>query len=168
MREVMEMPFFDKTVTRLGSLFNLVASASLFAMMMLTCLDVSMRYFLNRPISGTYDIVSLLGAVVGSFALPYTMLKKGHVAVEILIQSLSIRKRLVIETSTHILGVLLFLALVWQCIVLAVDMKAAGEVTPTMLIPFYPIVYCMALCFFVLCLAILVNLHQIWLKRANQ
>lgn len=164
----MKVPFFEKTVTRLSSLFNLLASASLFAMILLTCLDISMRYFFSRPIIGTYDLVSLMGAVLASFALPYTMLEKGHVAVEILIQSLSKGKQLVIETATHAVGIVLFLVLVWQCILLALDMKAAGEVTPTLLLPFYPIVYCMAVCFFVLCLAILLNLLHIWLKRARQ
>lgn len=146
----------------------MVASASLFAMILLTCLDVSMRYFFSRPITGTYDLVSLMGAVIAAFAMPYTMLEKAHVSVEILIKALSNRKQLVIETATHAAGIILFLILVWQCIVLALDMKAAGEVTPTLLLPFYPIVYCMAACFFVLSLAILVNLLDIWLKRVKK
>jgi TRAP-type C4-dicarboxylate transport system permease small subunit len=159
---------FEKTVTGLGSLFKMVASAALLAIMLLTCLDVSMRYFFGRPMAGTYDLVSLLGAVLASFAMPFTMLQKGHVAVEILVQSLSRGKQLIIETVTHVLGILLFLVLVWQFIVLAMDMKAAGEVTPTLLVPFYPILYCMAICFFGLCLAILVNLLHIWVKRASR
>ena len=162
------MPSFKKTTMRFSSVFNMVASASLFAMILLTCLDVSLRYFFNRPITGTYDLVGLLGAVIAAFSMPYTMLEKGHVAVEILIQQLSDRKRLVIETATHTVGMVLCLALVWQCIVLARDMKTAGEVTPTLLLPFYPIVYCMAACFFLLCLAILVNLLDIWLKRGEK
>lgn len=164
----MKVPFFEKTVTGVGSFFNLIASASLLAMILLTCLDVCMRYFFSRPIIGTYDLVSLMGAVLAAFALPYTMLEKGHVAVDLLIQSLSRRKQLVVETATHTVAIVLFLVLVWQCILLALDMRAAGEVTPTLLLPFYPIVYCMAVCFFVLCLAILVNLLQIWLKRTRQ
>jgi TRAP-type C4-dicarboxylate transport system permease small subunit len=136
-------------------------------MMLLSCADILMRYLFSKPITGTYDLVSLMGAVLASFAMPYTMLKKGHVAVEILINSLSEGKRLIIETFTHLLGISLFLVLVWQAILLSRDMKAAGEVTPTLLLPFYPIVYCMAVCFFGLCLAILVNLLLIWTKRAN-
>ncbi len=165
---VMKASYFEKTVTGLGSWFNKVASASLLAIMLLTCLDVSMRYFFNRPMAGTYDLVSLLGAVLASFAMPFTMLQKGHVAVEILIQSLSSGKQLIIETVTHVLGILLFLLLVWQSIVLALDMKAAGEVTPTLLVPFYPILICMAICFFGLCLAILVNLLHIWVRSATR
>jgi TRAP-type C4-dicarboxylate transport system permease small subunit len=163
----MKVPFFEKAVTGFSSWFNMVASASLVVMMLLTCADVFMRYVFNSPITGTYDLVSLMGAVLASFAMPYTMLKKGHVAVAILIQSLSRGKQLIIETFTHLLGISLFLVLVWQAILLSRDMKAAGEVTPTLLLPFYPIVYCMAVCFFALCLAILVNLLHIWTKRAN-
>ncbi len=102
-----------------------------------------------------------------AFAMPYTMLKKGHVAVELLVQSLSKGKQLVVETFSHLLGIFLFLVLVRQAVLLAMDMKAAGEVTPTLLLPFYPIVYCMALCFLFLSLAIMVNLLQVWIKRAK-
>ncbi len=163
----MKVTFFEKAVTGFSSLFNMVASASLVVMMLLSCSDIFMRYLFNSPITGTYDIVGLSGAVLASFAMPYTMLKKGHVAVEILIQSLSRGKQLIIGTFTHLLGISLFLVLIWQAILLSRDMKAAGEVTPTLLLPFYPIVYCMAVCFFGLCLAILVNLLHVWTKRAK-
>jgi len=163
----MKVSLFEKSVTGFSNAFNIVASASLVGMMLLTCADVVMRYVFSRPIIGTYDLVSLMGAVLASFAMPYTMLKKGHVAVEILIQRLSRGGQLIIETFTHLIGISLFLVLVWQAILLSRDMKAAGEVTPTLLLPFYPIVYCMAICFFGLCLAILVNLLEIWTKRAK-
>ena len=164
----MKVSFFEKAVTGFSSLFNMVASAALVVMMLLTSVDVFMRYLFNHPITGTYDLVGLLGAVLASFAMPYTMLQKGHVAVEILVQSLSRGKQLFIETCTHLFGISLFLVLVWQAVLLSRDMKAAGEVTPTLLLPFYPIVYCMAVCFLGLCLAILVNLLHIWMKRAKE
>jgi TRAP-type C4-dicarboxylate transport system permease small subunit len=148
--------------------FNLFASVSLTAIILLTCLDVSMRYFFNRPLAGTYDLVSLMGAVLAAFAMPYTMLMKGHVAVDLFVRKLSRKKQLAVETVTHVAGILLSLILGWQCFALASDMKSAGEVTPTLLLPFYPIVYAMAVCFFLLCLAILVNLLNIWLEREKE
>jgi TRAP-type C4-dicarboxylate transport system permease small subunit len=163
----MKVSFFEKAVTGLSDFFNMIASAALVLMMVLSCADIFMRYLFSRPITGTYDVVGLSGAVLVSFALPYTMLKKGHVAVELLVQSLSKGKRLVIETFSHLLGISLFLVLVWQAILLSRDMKAAGEVTPTVHLPFYPIVYCMALCFFILSLAIVINLLHVWTKRAK-
>jgi TRAP-type C4-dicarboxylate transport system permease small subunit len=164
----MKMLFFEKTVKLLSSFFNLFAAASLSAIILLTCIDVSMRYFLSRPLAGTYDLVSLMGAVIAAFAMPYTMLMRGHVAVDLFVRKLSHKKQLTVETVTHVVGILLFLILTWQCAGLASDMKAAGEVTPTLLLPFYPIVYCMSVCFFMLCLAILVNLLSIWLERGKE
>ena len=161
------MQLFEKTVKLLSTFFNLFASVSLMAMILLTCIDVSMRYFFNRPIAGTYDLVSLMGAVIAAFAMPYTMLMKGHVAVDLLVRTLSRKKQLAVETTTHLTGIILFLIMVWQCWILGSDMKTAGEVTPTLLLPFYPIVYCMAVCFLMLSLAILVNLLNIWLRGAE-
>jgi TRAP-type C4-dicarboxylate transport system permease small subunit len=164
----MKMRFFEKTVKLLSSFLNLFAAASLAVIILLTCIDVSMRYFFSRPIAGTYDLVSLMGAIIAAFAMPYTMLMRGHVAVDLLVRKLSNQKRLAVETVTHGVGILLFLVLTWQCTGLASDMKAAGEVTPTLLLPFYPVVYAMSVCFFVLCLAILADLLSIWLKRENE
>ncbi len=155
------MDVFKRSVVGLGALFNNIASASMLVMVLLTCTDVFLRYFFNRPLTGTYDLVGLLGAVVVSFAMPYTMLEKGHVAVEILMKRLSKRVQTVIEVVTHVVSISLFLTLCWQSILLARDMEAAGEVTPTLFLPFYPIVYCMAACFFVLCIAIFLNLLNI-------
>ena len=159
------MLFFKKVIKLLSSFLNFFAAASLTAIVVLTCLDVFMRYFFNQPIAATYDLVSLMGAVIAAFAMPYTMLMRGHVAVDLVVRKLSRKKQLAIETLTHMVGIFLFLIMVWQCYVLASDMKAAGEVMPTILLPFYPIVYAMSVCFFVLCLAILVNLFNIWLEK---
>lgn len=162
------MLFFKKSIRLLSSFLNFFAAASLAAIIVLTCLDVFMRYFFNQPIAATYDLVSLMGAVIAAFAMPYTMLMRGHVAVDLVVRKLSRKKQLVVETLTHIVGLILFLIMVWQCYVLASDMKAAGEVMPTILLPFYPIVYAMSVCFFVLCLAILVDLFNIWLEKEKE
>jgi TRAP-type C4-dicarboxylate transport system permease small subunit len=165
---LMKILLFEKIVKLLSSFLNLFASVSLVAMMLLTCMDVSMRYFFNRPLAGIYDIVSLLGVFIAAFALPYTLLKGGHVAVDLLVRILSPKKRLVVETATHVVGIGLFLILSWQSFLLASDMKAVGEVMPTLLLPFHPIVNCMAVCFLGLCLAILVDIFDIWSKKGEK
>jgi TRAP-type C4-dicarboxylate transport system permease small subunit len=164
----MKTSSFDSSVGKVSSGFKLVSSVALLAIMILTCLDITLRYFFSKPIPGAYDAVSLLGAVLVIFSMPYTMLQKGHVAVEILLQNLSRHAQLVIETLTHLLGIALFLVLAWQSVVAALHMRTVGEVTPTLLIPFYPILLGMAVSFFILCLAILVNLRQLWVKSFDR
>jgi TRAP-type C4-dicarboxylate transport system permease small subunit len=58
-----------------------IAGAALAAMMFLTVADVVLRYF-KMPIVGTYEIVSMLGAIVIGFAVPQTTLERGHVLMD--------------------------------------------------------------------------------------
>ncbi len=154
----------DKITCRIGFVFNLVASVALVGMMFLTVTDVFLRYFFNHPLTGVYDLVGLMGVVIAAFSMPYTLMEKGHVAVEFLMQRLSKPAQSIIDTVMHVVGIPLFLTLAWQCMVLAKSMADAGEVTPTLLIPFHPLVYCMAVCFAVLSLSIFTNLVNLWYK----
>ena len=76
------MVFFEKTVAWVSRVFGTIAGWTLVGMMLLTAADVILRAF-RRPILGTYEIVSLLGAIVIAFAMPQTTLQEGHVSVEI-------------------------------------------------------------------------------------
>lgn len=158
----------EKITSRIGFLFNLAASIALVVIVFLTTIDVFLRYFFNHPLTGVYDLVGLMGAVVAAFSMPYTLLQKGHVAVEFLMQRLSKQKQLIIETITHLVSISLFLTIAWQCMILAQEMADTGEVTQTLLLPFYPVVYCMAVCFALLSLAIFTNLLNIWSREGKE
>ncbi len=55
----------------------------LFAMMVLTAADVVGRYVLNAPISGAFEIVQYLMAVVVFAALPVTTANDAHLSVSL-------------------------------------------------------------------------------------
>jgi len=76
-----------KYLTRAGKAFNILACAAVIAMMLLSTADVVLRLF-GKPIPGTYELVGFLGTVVVSFALAFTSIEKGHIAVEILVEKL--------------------------------------------------------------------------------
>jgi TRAP-type C4-dicarboxylate transport system permease small subunit len=118
-----------------------VAAVALIGMMLLTCADVVMRRSINHPIPGTYEIVSLLGTVVISFALAYTTLQKGHIVVEFLMHRLSKRIQRVIDAVNHLLGIMLFVIVAWQSVLYAMDLKKSGEVSMTIQMPIHPFVF---------------------------
>jgi TRAP-type transport system small permease protein len=149
---------FRKWIYAGSKIMDSVACSALMAMMLLTCVDVFMRYIFNNPIIGVYDIVSLLAVITISFALPYSMLSKAHVAVTLFVAHLSQKIQLVFEVFTHVLGIVFFLVLSWQSFILSEHLKTANEVTPTLQISFYPLLYCASACFLLLCVTILVNL----------
>jgi len=117
-----------------GRAFNILACIAVIAMMLLSTADVVMRLF-GKPIPGTYELVGFLGAIVVSFALVFTSMEKGHIAVEILVEKLPQRAQLSIEAVCNLIGALLFGVIAYQAVLYALDMKQSGEVSLTLQMP---------------------------------
>lgn len=135
-------------------------------MMGLTCADIVLRLF-RRPILGTYEIVGFLGAVVASFAMAQTTIERGHVAVQIVVQRFSPRVQEIIYLITHLLSLLLFALLAYECVRYGNDLQASGEVSMTIQLPFFPILYGIALSAVTVCLVLLVDILLMMTKGAE-
>lgn len=153
------MSTFEKFVTWLSRLLDQVAGWSLVAMMSLTVADVILRVF-RRPILGTYEIVGLMGAVVIAFAMPNTTLQRGHVAVEVFVTRLAPPAQAIITLVTRALSIMLFAVIAWECIGYGNDLKVAGEVSMTLRLPFYPVLYGIAFAAAIVCFVILGRIAQ--------
>jgi TRAP-type C4-dicarboxylate transport system permease small subunit len=147
-------------------ILNWVAGFSLVGMMFLTCADIVLRFF-RRPILGTYEIVGFLGAMVAGFAIAQTTIDRGHVAVQVVVARFSPQIQKIIYLITHILSIFLFALLAWECVRYGNDFRASGEVSLTLRMPFYPVVYGIALSAIVVCLVLFVDILQVMTKRAG-
>lgn len=136
---------------------DLIAALAIFAMMSITFADVVLRLF-RRPIPGSYEIVALLGAVAISFAMAHTSIQKGHVAVSLFVQLLPEKLQDIIECIITVFGIVLFALITWQSIIYAMECRNSGEVSMTLEMPFYPVIYGVAFGSGALCLALLVDL----------
>ena len=67
-------------------LLSVVSSAWIFAIMVLICIDVAMRTFLNSPISGVVEFVSLSVAACVFLQLPSTIAQHRLLQVEMVIE----------------------------------------------------------------------------------
>lgn len=77
-------------LTRLESLLVGVAAAGIFAMMMILVVDVFGRYLFNRPLSWSYDFISIyLMPLVIFLALSDSFRKNHHLSVDIIYNSLT-------------------------------------------------------------------------------
>ena len=149
---------FKKNSLLLAQRLDMIAALAIFSMMALTCADVFLRYFFRKPIPGTYEIVALLGAVAVSFAMAHTLVEKGHVAVSLIVQMFPKRLQGIVESFISIFGIILFGLITWQSILYGIDCQRAGEVSMTLQLPFYPIIYGVALGAAVVCLVLIVDL----------
>lgn len=129
-----------KYLARAGKSFNALACAAVIVMMVLSTADVVLRLF-GRAIPGTYELVGFLGTIVVSFALAFTSMEKGHIAVEILVNKLPQRAQLAIEAFCNLVGALLFIVIAYQAVLYALDIRKSGEVSLTLQLPPYPFIF---------------------------
>lgn len=148
-------------VRRASLYLNIIAAAALSLMMFLTVLDVILRAS-GRPIVGTYEIVSLLMAVVIGFAIPRVSLDKAHVFMEIGVERLSPRNQRVMATFTRLLCLGLFFFIGYNLIMVGSEFHSSGEVSPTLRLPFYPVAYGVGVCCFLECLVFVLEILKMW------
>jgi TRAP-type C4-dicarboxylate transport system permease small subunit len=149
---------FFKVVNKV---LGIVGGTALSLMMFLTVADVIMRAA-GHPILGTYEIVALMLAVVIGFTIPMVSLDRGHVYMEILLDRLSKRNRALMNTFTRILCLILFVIIGYNLIMVGKELHAAGEVSSTLKMPFFPIAYGVGICCFIECLVFIFDIVKIW------
>jgi len=154
------MGWFSDKVWKLSRFINFIGGASLAFIMFLTVSDIILRAF-RRPILGTFEIVAFSGAVVIGFSLPYTSWMRGHVYTDFLILRFSQRIRNTFNIVTRGMGIGLFILIGWNLIMHGMDLRKAGEVSPTLTMPFYPVAYGLGICCFIQCLVLLCDIFKI-------
>ena len=82
------MGFLDRLNQFLNRLLTFIGGFFLVAMVLMTCANIFSRN-VWVPIKGTFELMGLFGAIVTAFALGHTQLSKGHIAVDVLINTFS-------------------------------------------------------------------------------
>ena len=160
------MAAFGKGVHRFSTILNWLAGFCLIGMTALTCADVVLRLF-RHPILGTYEIVGFLGTAVASLAVAYTTVARGHVAVSILVIRLSHRFQVIIHQITHLFSIVLFGFLTVECIRFGNDLRASGETSLTLTLPFFPLLYGMSFSFFIVCIILWLDFWNVLTGKEN-
>ena len=61
-----------------------LSSVALFALMVMTCVDVTGRYFFNAPLDGATELTQLMMGVIVFAILPAVCFREEHVSVDLL------------------------------------------------------------------------------------
>ena len=139
---------------------NTVAEVVLVLMMMLTVVDVALRA-MGKPITGTYELVAMMGAIVIGFAIPKTSWDRGHVFVDFLIENRSQAIRNAFFIGTRIMGIAIFALISWNMIRKGMVFYKSGEVSLTLRLPYYPSAFALALCLCVQSLSLIGDILRI-------
>ena len=110
------------------------------------------------PLPGTFEMVEALGAVLLGLGVAYCAVKKGHVAVTVLIDKLSPCKQAVVDTFTNIIALFFVSAVGWEMLQNAAHLQARGYQTTQLGLPQYPFYYLVAVGLLSLAVVLLLEL----------
>ncbi len=155
-----------------GRLLGVVAAIDLFAMMMLTFVDVTGRKLVGtvafaKPVYGAYEITELLMGVLIFSALPLVTAREGHVTIDIFDRLIPEGLRRAQRVIVLGISTIMLATIGWRLWLLSYAHAANNEVTMTLYIrhaPFSRLFAVMAIVAAIACAAC-VGYHL--LRRAN-
>jgi len=138
-------PAVRRGLDKVAVWFNWIAAGALLAMFAVMVLDILSAKILNRPITATVDVASLLAVIVASFSVSKTILAGRHIEVEFVVTRLPRGARKAFNTISSFLSLVFFLLIVWRAFIYAHDLQKSGESSLTQHIPMAPFVYAIAI-----------------------
>ncbi len=123
---------------------DVVARAGILAIMALTVIDVLLRSLANKPVPGSYDLISCIQVAVVALALPYCCFQKANISVDMFMIFLPKRIQRIVDSIIGLISTAFIVVVVWQCILYANNARKAGEVSMGAFIPHYPFIYLVA------------------------
>jgi len=151
---------FEKFVSRLSGWFEWIGIAGLLLMMLITGIDVVGGKLFTWRLLGALDVVMLSQIIAIAFAAACALIIGRHVRVEFVVTRLPQRAQAVINSIISILGLGLFILIIWRLTVLGYTFQTSGVTTATVYIPLYPFAYGIALASIPICLVFLVELMK--------
>ena len=104
-----------------------VAAGVLIALMMLeVCVDVFMRYFLNRPIPWTIEFTQYAMIFILYLGVAWVLRDNGHVVMDIVIIRMNHKSRNLTNSITSIMAAIVCFIITWYGVLVNVDYFQSG------------------------------------------
>ena len=133
--------FIEKFSHPLSRIADSVGRVILALMVILISLDVVLRYFFNRPIKGSYELIEFMMVLVVFLGLAYTQVRKGHVSITLFTGKLSPGQLSVILSITYLLCIIIFSLITWRGILQAEALRVNGTSSDLLFIPNFPFMW---------------------------
>jgi TRAP-type C4-dicarboxylate transport system permease small subunit len=138
------MIFLDRLSRALNKGLLILGSVILLAMVVLACSNMLLRA-VWEPVTGSFELMGFAGALLAGFGLGATQADGGHIAVTLLNGKFSQRTERIIRVIADLLGLAFILAVAWQVAEFGFSLIEFEELSETLNIAYYPIVFAVAL-----------------------
>ena len=121
--------------------------------------EVIFRYLFNKPILGTVEISCYLLVIFCFTGIAFTQSQRGHIAIELVTQSLPARLQRILRIVTLTLSLTVFAVITWQMVIAFWKSWQMQEVRWGALpLPVWPVKFVIAFGSLTLCLQFLLNI----------
>lgn len=149
-------PIIDRmTNLPVSGRFNWISAFALLAIIALVAANIVGRAAFNSPIAGTYELSQFLMVIVVFTAISYTQVRKGHIALEILVKRFPVKVRAILQSVTLVVGIVLFALMSWRSIMYGVRLLEGHETSMVLKIPQGPFLFMVAFGCILFCVVLL-------------
>lgn len=149
-----------KTINFISRVLLTVSAAVLTLMMLLTALDVVMRYILRLPIPGAFELAEYMMAFIVPFAIAYCCEQNGHVSVELFFKKFPKFLQKSLRLLTSLLTISFAGIMTWQNILYIGETYSDHLASSVLLIPTWPFIIPVSIGVGIYGLALLFQLFQ--------
>ena len=128
-----------------------MATGFMIVLMLLTVVDVFLRYFFNAPIHGATEISRLLMIIIVFPALGWAAIDRKHIRVDLIVSRIPSRMQAIIGSITFFIGLVTYVIITWQSFLEAAVVKRQTSLLHISFTPFY---WIMSVGFAIFCLVI--------------
>jgi TRAP-type C4-dicarboxylate transport system permease small subunit len=136
-----------------------IAMVAMLAIMLLTAVDVFMRYVFSNPITGTTELTEY-GMIVIFCAIGAVTLFRRHIAVDLVIDLFSPRTQRITDFITLFISLVICTVLTWRGFVEAVITQRINITSSLLEIPEAIFRYVLAIAFGFICIVVLCQLIE--------
>ncbi|OAN75996.1 hypothetical protein A8B82_15910 [Sulfitobacter sp. EhC04] len=152
---------------KLATIASVLAATALFALMMVTFVDVIGRSVFNRPLTGGSELSEILLAASIFLMLPLVAASEEHIAVDLIDPFRGIFLVRVEKILVTVLGSGLFAIIGWRLWIIGDQAVGYQDTTPSLQIPLAPIMYSISILSFVAALMFFAALRNWNLKETK-
>jgi TRAP-type C4-dicarboxylate transport system permease small subunit len=115
----------------------LLGGVILASLVPLTVLDVVLRYALNAPLRGTFELTELAMVAVVFLALGEAQARSEHITIDLVHDRIGDRGRVLVRRFARVLSLVATVAIAWQLALYAGRVRAAHEVSGVLGVPLH-------------------------------
>lgn len=142
------------SITEVGAWIGAIVTAGI---TLLVFVDVCGRYFLRKPVPGSYELVEQGMVVLGGFAIMYAALKGGHVAIDLIFSRFSRRTQMIMQSIFSFIGFGTSVVMAYQVYLLGLYRLERGQTTVSLGIIKAPFMFILAAALFLCGLTLLIQ-----------